>query len=421
MKGGIDLFVAAGLLAFQRKKPTLGEIYRIAASGGNKQKEYLARSHEVENKAAKLIFTRLASTNNDTLTSYVSLLMTSGLDQWQNPAIDEATAVSDFDFCTIRKKPFSVYLVVQPLMVKPLAPLIRLLFSDLLSALQDKEPGPDEPWPVMIMLDEFNRLGKMPIVAESIEVLRHYRGHLAVVTQTIPAIDEIYGENTRRALQGNAGVKLYLTPSDEKTVEELSKAVGKTTKTVVTKSRSIGKNPFEGRSQSTRTEETSLLPEDEARRLPLDEVVVVVDAQMPVRAKRIQYFDDPFFKRIHEAQSGEMPVPLGPDGKQGADTSTSQRATGPIISSGRASPKTKDEVTKSRDLAQEVRKADRRRDTPATRSAVIAGALQQVEMDFEGQAEMAFTLENSITIGDLASAIDELSELENTLERGENH
>jgi len=164
LKGGIDLFVAAGLLAFQRKRPTLGEIYRIAASGGNKQKEYFARGHEVDNRAAKLIFTRLASTNNDTLTSYVSLLMTSGLDQWQNPAIDEATAVSDFDFRTIRKKPFSVYLVVQPLMVKPLAPLIRLFFSDLLSAMQEKDPGPDEPWPVMIMLDEFNRLGKMPIV-----------------------------------------------------------------------------------------------------------------------------------------------------------------------------------------------------------------------------------------------------------------
>ena len=38
----------------------------------------------------------------------------------------------------------------------------------------------------MIMLDEFNRLGKMPIVVESIETLRTYRGHLAVVTQTIP-------------------------------------------------------------------------------------------------------------------------------------------------------------------------------------------------------------------------------------------
>lgn len=309
LKGGIDLFVAAGLLAFQRKKPTLGEIYRIAASGGNKQKEYMARGVEVENEAARLIFTRLASTNNDTLTSYVSLLMTSGLDQWQNPAIDVATQVSDFDFRKIRKEPFSVYLVVQPLMLKPLAPLIRLFFSDLLASLQDKEPGPDEPWPVMIMLDEFNRLGKMPIVVESIETLRSYRGHLAIVTQTIPALDEIYGENTRRALQGNAGVKLYLTPSDEKTVEELSKAVGKTTKSVVTRSRAIGKNPFEGRSQSVRTEEVSLLPEDEARRLPLEEIVMVIDAQMPVRAKRIEYFNDPYFKRIHGEQTGDLPFP----------------------------------------------------------------------------------------------------------------
>lgn len=322
LKGGIDLFVAAGLLAFQRGNPTLGEIYRITASGGNKQKEFMDRRDEVTNRAAKLIMERLASTNNDTLTSYVSLLMTSGLDQWSNPAIDKATQVSDFDFRTIRKKPFSVFLVVSPNMVKPLAPLIRLFFSDLISSMQDKEPGADEPWPVMIMLDEFNRLGKMPIVTDSIETLRSYRGHLAIVTQTIPALDEIYGENTRRALQGNAGVKLYLTPSDEKTVEELSKAVGKTTKRVVTRSRSIGRNPFEGRSMSERTEETSLLPEDEARRLPLDEVIIVVDAQMPIRAKRIQYFDDPFFKAIHGAQKGDLPFPE----KEIASTSLSEQA-----------------------------------------------------------------------------------------------
>ena len=210
-------------------------------------------------------------------------------------------------------------------MVKPLAPLIRLFFSDLISALQDKEPGKDEPWPVMIMLDEFNRLGKMPIVVESIETLRSYRGHLAIVTQTIPALDEIYGENTRRALQGNAGVKLYLTPSDEKTVEELSKAVGKTTKRVVTRSRSIGKNPFEGRSMSERTEETSLLPEDAARRLPLEDIIMVVDAQMPIRAKRIQYYDDPFFKSIHAAQKGELPFPSA---SLGSDVPPSSRRGG---------------------------------------------------------------------------------------------
>jgi type IV secretion system protein VirD4 len=42
-----------------------------------------------------------------------------------------------------------------------------------------------------------NRLGKMPIVTDSIETLRSYRANLAIVTQTIPALDEIYGENAR--------------------------------------------------------------------------------------------------------------------------------------------------------------------------------------------------------------------------------
>jgi type IV secretion system protein VirD4 len=169
----------------------------------------------------------------------------------------------------------------------------------------------------MIMLDEFNRLGKMPIVLDSIETLRSYRANLAIVTQTIPALDEIYGENARRALQGNAGIKLYLTPSDEKTIEELSKAVGKTTKRVVTRSRSVGRNPFAGRSMSERTEETPLLPEDEARRMDLDDIVLVVDAQMPVRAKRIKYYEDRFFKQIFDKQTGDLPYPSAGDQMRG--------------------------------------------------------------------------------------------------------
>ncbi|MGR3512144.1 MAG: type IV secretory system conjugative DNA transfer family protein [Paracoccaceae bacterium] len=415
LKGGIDLFVAAGILAFQRHRPTLGEIYRIAASGGHKQKEYLSRAHEVRNPAARLIFTRLASTNNDTLTSYVSLLMTSGLDQWQNPAIDDATAVSDFDFRTIRKQPFSVYLVVQPLMVKPLAPLIRLFFSDLLSALQEKKPGPDEPWPVMILLDEFNRLGKMPIVAESIEILRQYRGHLAIVTQTIPAIDEIYGENTRRALQGNAGIKLYLTPSDEKTVEELSKAVGKTTKTVVTQSRAIGKNPFEGRSQSERTEEVSLLPEDEARRLPLDEIVVVVDAQMPVRAKRVVYFEDPFFKDIHAAQDGDLPFPDVPVGPMG-ELPLSVRA---MAMAPRGSGLSERDFEARMGVGEGVGNSsfnpgpnpDQRR----ARASVIADDQVQFEMNFEGGAELDIEAVSEDDVSVIQDALSELEELEGEL------
>ena len=73
---------------------------------------------------------------------------------------------------------------------------------------------------------------------------------------------------------------------------------------------------------SERTEETSLLPKDEARRMSLDDIVMVVDAQMPVRAKRIRYFDDPFFKSIHKAQSGELPFPEETPAEEPRDDAT---------------------------------------------------------------------------------------------------
>jgi type IV secretion system protein VirD4 len=271
----------------------------------------------------------------------------------------------------------------------------------------------------MIMLDEFNRLGKMPIVVESIETLRTYRGHLAVVTQTIPALDEIYGENTRRALQGNAGVKLYLTPSDEKTVEELSKAVGKTTKTVITRSQSIGKNPFEGRSQSTRTEESSLLPEDEARRLPLDEIVMVIDAQMPVRAKRIQYFDDRLFKAIHAAQTGELPFPEpGGGGSQGT-LPLSMRAmpmTPPPVGSGGSEA----DVEAERQAAdgQSSGKTDvAPKKTSQVVQAVIAEEQRQIEMDFGGEVAALGSVKDA-DVEQVRTAVHDLGELETALTQG---
>lgn len=309
LEGGIDLFVAAGIYAMERGKPTLGEIYRLVSAGGDKNKQYLTYADEVKSRAAQLIFERLASINDRTLTSYLSLLMTSGLSAWANPAIDRATSASDFDFRTFRRKPQTVYLVVPPDDIRSLAPLIRLFFADLIASLQAKEPGPNEPWPVMILLDEFDRLGKMPIVAESIKTLRSYGGNLALVTQTIPALDEIYGENTRLSLQGGAGVKVYMTPSEERTVKELSEAVGKTTKRVVSKSRTLGKGPLAGVNVSERTEEVPLLNEDNARRLDLDDIILVIDGQHPARAKRIKYYEDRSLKPVFEKQTGTFPMP----------------------------------------------------------------------------------------------------------------
>ena len=164
----------------------------------------------------------------------------------------------------------------------------------------------------MIMLDEFDMLGRMPSVTDSIKTLRAYGGHLAVVTQTIPALDKIYGEDTRLSLQGGAGVKIYLAPSEQRTKAELSAAVGKTTVQVTSKSRTIGKGPFNGINVSERHEERDLLTEDEAGRLKKDDVIILANGQHPIKVRRIEYYDDRELKSIFKAQAGPLP---GPDPK----------------------------------------------------------------------------------------------------------
>jgi type IV secretion system protein VirD4 len=43
--------------------------------------------------------------------------------------------------------------------------------------------------------------------------------------------------------------------------------------------------------------------------MDLDEVILVIDAQMPIRALRIKYFEDPALKVLHAGQAGSFPYP----------------------------------------------------------------------------------------------------------------
>ncbi|SFD14721.1 type IV secretory system conjugative DNA transfer family protein [Tropicimonas isoalkanivorans] len=304
LRGGIKAFVAAGMLAFERRIPTLGEVYRIVNGGGSDYAEsFAAHALETRNPQVQLQWEALSKVTERTLSGYISLLNTSGLDPWENHHTDRLTSETDFSFAEIRKVPHSIYLTIPPQDIKPMAGLIRLFFSDLIASLEHHEPGADEPWPVMIVLDEFHKLGKMPIVTESITTLRSYGGQLAIITQTIPKLDEIYGRNERLSLEGGAGIKAYMTPSEEMTVESVSEACGMTTKRVVSKSRQSGH--LQRVTVSERSEEVPLLPPDEARRLDREDIILVVDGDHPIRAKAINYRFDRMLKGLFESQDGQ--------------------------------------------------------------------------------------------------------------------
>ncbi|WP_103174410.1 type IV secretory system conjugative DNA transfer family protein [Paracoccus sp. SY] len=305
------VFVACGILAYEQGELTLGRIHKLANGGGDFNAKFKAYAGIVKDRSARLIFQQMAGMNEKTLTSYISILNSAGMSAWSNPHTCAVTDASDFDFSTFRKKPQTVYLTTPFNEIGAIAPLIRLFFADLIATLQDHEPRRDEPFPVLILMDEFQRIGRMPVVAESISLLRSYGGNLAIVTQTIPDLDVVYGEQVRKTLQGGAGIKLYLTPSEPDTIAELSDAVGMTTKRVVSRSKNIKDGLFSN-NISERTEEHPLLTRDQARRLPREDVVIVVDGDMPIRAKRLMYYDDTAYKELYESQNFDAPLPQPP-------------------------------------------------------------------------------------------------------------
>lgn len=307
---GRELFVAAGLLAIERERPTIGEITRILFGSGATQDHYKAMAEEVAHPSARRTFTKFAGYSDRTLSSHASVLSGAGLTLWNNPAVDKATGANDFSFSDLRKRPQSVYLVVNADDIKTLAPLIRLFFGELIATLRATLPDKKaEPWPVMVMLDEFDQLGPMPIVEQALKQLAGHGARVSIITQSIPGLDNIYGENVRLSLESAAGMKLFLSPNEKKTAAEVSEGLGKTTKLSVSDSLSRDQGLRTRRSISRRMEERPLLSPDEIKRLSPMKVILLPERQNPIMAERIVYYEDPTFRALIEKQSGPLPYP----------------------------------------------------------------------------------------------------------------
>jgi type IV secretion system protein VirD4 len=311
---GRELFVAAGLLAIERGRPTLGEVSRILFANGATQGEYAAHAEEVRHGAAKNTFRKFAGYSDRTLSSHASVLGGAGMSLWNNPAVDRATSANDISFSTLRKVPQTIYVAVNADDIRTLSPLIRLFFGELIAILRGSLPDPkSEPWPVMMLLDEFDQLGPMPIVEQALKQLAGHGARVSIITQSIPGLDNIYGENVRLSLESAAGMKLYLSPNEKKTAQEVSDALGKTTKLATSDSYSRDASLLTRRSLSRRMEERPLVSADEVKKLDANIAILIPERQQPLRVRRIVYFEDAVFRAIYEAQAGPLPYPVRQD------------------------------------------------------------------------------------------------------------
>lgn len=308
-QAGKRLFVACCLFAIEQDKPTLGYASEVMGGGGSRADNYRQHAELTNIPIVARTLIEMADETQKILDSYISVINGAGFELWNDPSVVRATSKSDFDFATFRSDQQTLYVVVQPEHLTTLAPLIRLLFADAIASLQRREPGRDEPYTVMFLMDEFDQLGKQPLVLNSIKTIRSYGGRYFIVSQTVPGLDLIYGEAGRRSLLGGAGIQIFMTPQDDRTAEVISTSLGK--HTIVSKSESQRriKDLDDSANVSRKSEERPLISSSEILRFPLDDVLILPEGQYPIRAKHIRYYEDRHFGPIDKARAAH-PLPF---------------------------------------------------------------------------------------------------------------
>src|SRR5207302_2123917 len=247
--------------------------------------------------------------------SSIRKTFTSRLDLWLNPILDAATAESDFDLRELRKKPMSIYVGVNPDDLHRLRPVLNLFFQQAIG-LQTRElpeRNPHLKYQVMMLLDEFTALGRIPIIAEAISYLPGYNVRVVLVIQTSAQLREVCGIHNAETMLKSLAARIVFAPKDFPDAREISDELGFTTVPVRTVSKpaglSLGRGGSRSRSQSVSPQRRALLLPQEVKELGPEEAIVFYEGLRPIRCRKIRYFAD---RRFRERLLPAPEVPLPP-------------------------------------------------------------------------------------------------------------
>jgi type IV secretion system protein VirD4 len=248
------------------------------------------------------------------------------LSPWFSPRLQAATECSDFDLRMLRRRPMSIYLTVAPGNIPRMRPYIALFLEQVIALNSDVLPehDPAVQWQVLLLLDEFLRVGRLVEVAEAGQYVAGYGMRMALIVQDKPQLAARYGEDAMQDIFSNVGAECVFGVNDLKTTRELSERIGFNTVPIATESKPRWWGAFQWQKQSTATrpnQRAAMLPQEIAR-LPQDEQIVLRAGMMPIRCQRVRWYDDPNFTRLRvrppeipqitvavEADDGTTPVP----------------------------------------------------------------------------------------------------------------
>lgn len=320
------IFKAAMAIVCNEPEPSLGRVLQALTPKIPKSEQaadyktmfatLAERAPEPVSQAALL---RFSGQDNKQLGIYMSILLGGGLKAWENPAIVRATQKNDFDFSKLRWEPHSIYIVIPEAYKQEAKPLVRLFFQHAINVTRRSLIGPHQHFlPILFMIDEFHSLGKMPGVLDAVTTLPGYGGRLCLVVQSPASLREHYGASGEEIFMESAHLHVWLTPNNDETKAKLSRTLGN--QTISQKSisgKAWSSKTSDGRSESWSEKARALMTPEEVGRMDKEEIIITGKGLYPIKAHRVTYFKDRYFKKLYAGQNntGWPEIPLVKEGE----------------------------------------------------------------------------------------------------------
>ncbi|KQW67031.1 conjugal transfer protein TraG [Phenylobacterium sp. Root77] len=222
-------FIGLGALAAASDGPfSFGEIYRLLAQPDLRTRltALLTDPERDLSAGARTALTDFCGASENTFAG-VRQTITSKISLWLNPRVDAATTKSDFDLRRLRDASISLYLCASLDNLDRVAPLYGLLFQQLIDLSTRALPSDGRhQTPVLVLLDEFARLGAAHVLAHAFSYVAGYGLRLLPVLQSPAQLRAAYGRDLAEDIIANCGAEVVFAPKDLRVAQELSERLG---------------------------------------------------------------------------------------------------------------------------------------------------------------------------------------------------
>lgn len=296
---GRDLFMGIVLFIIDcgEYPVTLGEVFRQLRTETETSEYFLSQLEKYDNvldqncKMALNKFCNLPDKQREGVKSTV----TGALNLWANPLLDAATCENDFDLRDIRKRKMTVYVGITPNNLERLAPVLNLFFQQLVDLNTKHLPNKHtEPEQVLLMLDEFPSLGRMPTIIKGVSFIAGYNLRLLPIIQTPAQLYGLYGKEDADNFIDNHATRLVFAPKKMKEAEEIANELGNMTVKQKSISTPRGFGSGDGSTNTSETKRQLLLPQ-EVKAIGQFAEIILSENCLPIKAKKITYYNDMFF------------------------------------------------------------------------------------------------------------------------------